>query len=70
MGSALTAETRRAKARDFLWIVQAGLLAEAGRVRRTDPGEDGQKVAEYSGSGLFIRMDEAVRAAPGASRTT
>ncbi|MCJ2059820.1 hypothetical protein MKL09_25230 [Methylobacterium sp. J-048] len=59
----MTVEERRAKARGFLWIVQAGLLAEAGRVRRTDPSKDPQKVAEYSGSGMFIRIDEAVRAA-------
>lgn len=63
MASALNVEERRSKAQDFLWIVQAGLLAEAGRVRRTDSGKDPQKVAEYSGSGMFIRIDEAVRAA-------
>lgn len=63
MGSTLTVEERSARAQDFLWIVQAGLLAEAGRVRRADPGKDPVRVAEYSGSGIFIRVDEAVRAA-------
>ena len=63
MRSALPAEDRRAKARDFLWIAQAGLLAEAGRARRADPEKDPTKVADYSGHTLFNRMDEAMRAA-------
>ncbi len=37
MASEMTGGERRAKARDFLWIAHAGLLAEAGRVRRSDP---------------------------------
>lgn len=63
MASKTTIEERRARARDFLWIVQAGLLAQAAKVRRSDPGRDDTIVVEYSGSGVFMHMDEAVRAA-------
>jgi hypothetical protein len=49
------------KARDFMWAVQTGIIAYAGSVRRADKNRE--QVAEYSGSGVFIVMDEAVRAA-------
>ncbi len=49
------------KARDFMWVVQAGIMTYASSVRRSDPGRE--KVVEYSGSGIFIVIDEAVRAA-------
>lgn len=49
------------KARNFLWAVQTGIIAYASSRRRADP--DRQKVAEYSGTGVYIIMDEAVRAA-------
>lgn len=63
MASEPTQQERRKKAEAFLWIIQAGLLLEAGRIRRADTVGDGMKAADYSGSGLFIRADEAVRAA-------
>lgn len=56
-------EERRRKAAEFLWIVQSGLLGLAADVQRTDMDRDPRKVAIYSGSGTFIRIDEAVRAA-------
>lgn len=56
-------EVRQAKARDFLRIVQAGILTQAATVRRSDVNREPAKIAEYSGTGVFIRIDEAVRAA-------
>lgn len=49
------------KAEAFLWAVQTAVMTNASSIRRGDGERD--KVAEYSGSGVFIVMDEAVRAA-------
>ncbi|MGO4527288.1 hypothetical protein AB4097_20835 [Microvirga sp. 2MCAF35] len=56
-------EERRRKATEFLWIVQSGLLGLAADSQRADPERDSRRVVNYSGSGTFIRIDEAVRAA-------
>lgn len=54
---------RQARAKDFLRIVQAGILTHAASIRQSDVNREPAKIAEYSGTGVFIRMDEAVRAA-------
>lgn len=54
---------RELKAQAFLRIVQTGLLARAANVRRSDHEREPIKIARYSGTGVFMRIDEAVRAA-------
>lgn len=63
MANTRVTEGRRQKAQDFLWIVQTGLLVLAAKMRRSDPERDSSKVAKYSGTGVFIRIDQALGAA-------
>jgi hypothetical protein len=61
--STATYNGRRVKAAEFLWVMQTALLRLAADVLKTDRTDGFKKADQYSGTGLFIRMDEAVRAA-------
>lgn len=54
---------RAEKSDAFLWAVQTGLLRQAADVLVEDATNGFGQAHRYSGTGLFIQMDEAVRAA-------